>query len=189
MILKANSGIAVAQAELGDMYCDNTGGVEQDYRLAMEWYQKVAAQDNNAKAQLKIGYLFHSGFGVPQDDAPPFECHLTSAEQSNAMAHIKWMLKATGRGLVEAECMTEVTYKSEGCADMNFDRIMNWSLKAAEKNVPPALGNIGDMYLFGEGVPKDDVRASEGYRMAAEQGYTSAQFSLGNPYKDGDGVP
>ncbi|KAF9541659.1 hypothetical protein EC957_002900 [Mortierella hygrophila] len=113
------------------------------------------------------------------------------------MAHIKTAIKVdveggrtrVGRGLVEAECMTGVIYKSEEYADMGFDKAMNWSLKVAEMNFPPVLDNIGYMYHFGEGVPKDEVRASERYRMAAEQGHTNAQCNLGNLYKDGDGVP
>jgi len=45
------------------------------------------------------------------------------------------------------------------------------------------------MYANGEGVPKDASQAVTWYRKAAEQGYASAQFSLGFMYANGEGVP
>ena len=45
------------------------------------------------------------------------------------------------------------------------------------------------MYDNGEGVPEDDKEAVKWYRLAAEQGYASAQNNLGFMYGNGTGVP
>src|SRR5436305_327733 len=58
----------------------------------------------------------------------------------------------------------------------------------AEKGMAPAQFNLGDMYLFGKGVPQDDKEALRWYRLAAEQGHPRAQFNLGSRYATGDGV-
>jgi TPR repeat protein len=45
------------------------------------------------------------------------------------------------------------------------------------------------MYANGQGVPKDDKEAMKWYRLAADQGYASAQNNLGLMYANGQGVP
>ena len=45
------------------------------------------------------------------------------------------------------------------------------------------------MYEYGHGVSQDYIVAAEWYRKAAEQGYDTAQFNLGNMYSWGKGVP
>ena len=44
------------------------------------------------------------------------------------------------------------------------------------------------MYTRGQGCPPDYIEAAKWYRLAAEQGDTTAQFSLGLMYDEGEGV-
>ena len=44
------------------------------------------------------------------------------------------------------------------------------------------------MYAFGHGVPRDYKEATKWYRVAADQGKSSAQYILGLMYSDGIGV-
>ena len=44
------------------------------------------------------------------------------------------------------------------------------------------------MYYNGDGVAKDDAKAAEWYRKAAEQGNAFAQYKLGDMYDKGEGV-
>ena len=46
----------------------------------------------------------------------------------------------------------------------------------------------GSDYHYGHGVPQDYAEAAKWFRLAAEQGYTDAQFFLGLVYQDGKGV-
>jgi alpha/beta superfamily hydrolase len=47
--------------------------------------------------------------------------------------------------------------------------------------------NLGTLYAWGRGVPKDLVLAAS-YRKAAEQGNVQGQLSLGAAYQNGSGV-
>ena len=61
--------------------------------------------------------------------------------------------------------------------------------KQAEAGNAGAQCRLGNMYAFGEGVPKDDAEAAKWYRKAADQGHAQAQNSLGLMYAFGEGVP
>jgi hypothetical protein len=61
-------------------------------------------------------------------------------------------------------------------------------LKESEQGHAGAQLILGDMYLFGHGVPKDEVEAAKWWRKAAEQGDADAQNNLGGMYTNGVGV-
>lgn len=53
---------------------------------------------------------------------------------------------------------------------------------------PKAQTWVGDVYVFGRGVPQDFRQAYKWYRLAATQGNSDAQTYLGGIYRDGAGV-
>jgi hypothetical protein len=61
--------------------------------------------------------------------------------------------------------------------------------KRAEAGSAKAQNELGDMYNFGEGVPRDDMEAVRWLRKAADQGHADAQNHLGLMCKIGMGVP
>ena len=61
----ATAGNARAQFYLGVRHCLGQG-VPQDYRQAVNWYQK-AAEQGYAPAQFNLGFMYDNGRGVPQD--------------------------------------------------------------------------------------------------------------------------
>lgn len=58
----------------------------------------------------------------------------------------------------------------------------------ALKGNPIAQETLGYMHATGKGTPQDQKESLKWYRMAAEQGSTSALFSLGKIYYEGLGV-
>ena len=68
------------------------------------------------------------------------------------------------------------------------DALRLYHLAAVEGHAGARL-NLGNMYLAGQGTPRDDARAAAWYRRAAESGNAGAQFSLGTLYRNGWGVP
>ncbi len=62
-----------------------------------------------------------------------------------------------------------------------------WRLLAADGD-PRAQFSLGEMYLEGLGVEKDEAESTRWFRFAAQQGLAPAQFNLGNAYKHGRGV-
>lgn len=59
----------------------------------------------------------------------------------------------------------------------------------AEQGDASAQLNLGVMYQYGQGAPKDELQAFVWYSKAAEQGHATAQRNLGWLYRNGQGVP
>ena len=71
----------------------------------------------------------------------------------------------------------------------NFTSAVEQYRKAAAEGFALAQSNLGTMYFYGSGVPKDLEQAVTWYRKAADQGLAIAQKNLGNMYQNGSGVP
>lgn len=61
-------------------------------------------------------------------------------------------------------------------------------MSKANKGDVKAMEMLGDCYLYGEGVKKDDVKAHKYYMMAAEKGSIPAKYMVGMDYLTGEGV-
>ena len=64
----ATRGDAAAQAKLGAMFADGTGGAVKDEAKAIEWLRKAAAQGETS-AQARLGAMFAEGKCAPKDQA------------------------------------------------------------------------------------------------------------------------
>ena len=64
----------------------------------------------------------------------------------------------------------------------------DWERKAIAGDAT-AQNVLGNCYLNGDGVPKNEIKAFEWYQKAAEQGNAFAQFNLGSCYYNGQGTP
>jgi predicted nucleic acid-binding Zn-ribbon protein len=62
----AEAGDKVAQTYVGQVYERGAGGAPPDYRSALGWYEKAAAQGHPA-ALASLGYLYEKGLGVDRD--------------------------------------------------------------------------------------------------------------------------
>src|SRR5690606_18254852 len=62
---QALAGSAEAQNYVGEIYHKGLG-IEPDYGMAAQWYQKAADQGYK-RAKINLGYLYEQGLGVPQD--------------------------------------------------------------------------------------------------------------------------
>jgi TPR repeat protein len=65
---------------------------------------------------------------------------------------------------------------------------VDWFRKAAAKDFAPAEFQMGQLYDFGFGVPKDDKRALEWYVKAAQHGSAPAARAVGEFYRRGRSV-
>jgi TPR repeat protein len=66
---------------------------------------------------------------------------------------------------------------------------VKWYTLAAEQGNADAQYNLGIMYEYGEGVPKDAKSAVKWYTLAAQQGQVESQYYLGAMYERGEGTP
>ena len=72
--------------------------------------------------------------------------------------------------------------------DLDKEFVNNYRLRA-ERGDAEAQFNLGVMYEYGRGVPKDHAQAATWYRKAAEQGQADAQALMSVAYLSGLGVP
>ncbi len=80
----AERGDADAQNNLGVMYFDGQG-VVQDYKEAGKWYRKSAEQ-GDAGAKYNLGVMYTNGQGVPQDFKEAYAWSSAAAATGNADA-------------------------------------------------------------------------------------------------------
>ncbi len=131
-----------------------------------------AAEQGDADAQFKLGWMYEAGQEVAQNDSTAVEWYSKAAEQGSADAqfNLGWMFEK-GRGVLQSS-----------------NKAAEWYRMAAEKGHEIAQFNLGLMYEEGSGVEQNDSTAVEWYRKAAEQGDAAAQFHLGWMYDQGRGV-
>lgn len=167
----ARRGDKVAQYNIGYFYASGTGGVSQDYKKAVQWYQKAVDQGYSF-AQLNLGNLYHKGLGVPKDCIKAAELFRKAANQGEAKAQYALGL---------------LYHKGEG-VPRDYTAAAYWYQKAADQGFASAQNNLGNLYGKGLGVAKNEQKALELYRKAANQGEEVAQFNLANCYENGNGV-
>lgn len=63
----AHQGRAEACAEIGNIYELGGHGVDQDYALAREWYEKAIQRTDDPLAYLALGYMYFTGRGVSEN--------------------------------------------------------------------------------------------------------------------------
>ena len=176
---------------------------------AMKWFRKAADQ-NHAKAQFNIGFMYEHGHGVPQNYAGAMSWYRKAADQGDAAAQTNvGSMYATGRGVADRLCRGDEVVPAGGQPGRRHGAVqrrqplrdrarrarrttavaLKWYLKAAEQGDAVAQNHVGNMYATGQGVTRDYAEAMSWYTKAAEQGDASAQNNLGSMYAAGKAVP
>jgi len=110
---QAEAGHSTAQYEMG-VRCANGEGVPQNYRDAMAWFAKAAANGND-NAQWKLGLGYIKGIGVPHDER---------------MA-VLWFKRAANHGDVRAQSALSDVYLSGRGVPRDYVRAYTWANIAA----------------------------------------------------------
>lgn len=113
----------------------------------------------------------------------------TNVKKDYATA-LKLYEKAAGFGDAEAQFITGGMYYTGKGTDKDFQKAFQLLTSAAEqgKSSPEAQLALAEMYLKGEIVPRNLVKAKKLFNMAAESGAREAQNELGFMYYVGNGV-
>ena len=121
-----------------------------DYATTLRLLRPLADQDN-AKAQFTLGFMYEEGRGVPQDYAEA----------------LKWYRKAADQGAADARVTLGVMYATGRGVPQDYAEALKWYRKAADQGAADAQFNLGIMYEKAEGVPQDYVQAHKWYNLAA----------------------
>src|ERR1035438_798221 len=123
-----------------------------DQRSVAVFEQQAAKGD--AVAQVKLGFLYLNGDGVPQD-------------YTQAAA---WYRKGAEQGVVGAQDILGGLYYNGLGVTQDYAQAAAWWRKAAEQGEADAQYNLGGLYDHGLGVTQDYAQAALWYRKSAEQG-------------------
>jgi TPR repeat protein len=110
---QAEAGHSTAQYEMG-VRCANGEGVPQNYRDAMAWFAKAAANGND-NAQWKLGLGYIKGIGVPPD----------------ASEAAVWFKRAANQGHIRAQSALSDLYLSGRGVPRDYVRAYTWASIAA----------------------------------------------------------
>ena len=111
---------------------------EGDYRTASREF-KLAAETDDASALNNSAFMYHYGYGVPQNYVTARTRYTRAADQRLATAQYNLGLMCrNGQGV-----------------DQDYDAASKWFRIAAKQGLAEAQYNLGVMYFEGQGVSKD----------------------------------
>jgi TPR repeat protein len=139
---------------------------------AAKWY-RLAMEQGNVEAQLRLARLVHQGGdGLNQDFIMAAQLYREAAELGNAEAQ-NWLGYCFQHGIgVEA----------------NEQSAFEWYRRSADAGFAPAQNNLGLMYLTGRGTERSLLRSFEYFEKSAAQGDDWGLNNLGGMYEMGWGV-
>jgi len=202
----AEKGQPQAQVDLGLLYAKGIG-VEKDYAIAMQWFQRAAEQDA-PRALYLVGVMYERGFGVPRNYDTALDWYRRAAAKNAPLAElalarfygqglgverdpaqrVAWLLLAANQGNPQAQFILGNIYRRGLDVPQDFATAAQWYQRAVLQEFVPAETQLGLMYEHGNGVPQDYAQAVRLLRLAAEKGNAIAQNALGMMYRRGQGV-
>lgn len=136
------------------------------YEEALSIYLALADTRWGRAIYLRIGWMYDLGRGTEKD--------LRQAEY--------WYQRAANAGIPAGYyCLAVMRYR-EG----RHDEMRGLMERAAEQGYLPALFDLGQLYMFGIGVPIDRIKAYEYYEQAAAQGHLFAQRAIAQKFIRGE---
>ncbi len=158
---RASAGDKAATRQLADLYYAGRAGVEQDFRKAARWYEKLARL-GDARAQTSLGLMYARGYGVEKDLQKALHYWHFAAAQNDPGAQFNLGLSySLGQGVAQ-----------------DSGRAADWYKKAASRGHVQAQHNLGMLYHLGKGVEHDSLRAYFWVKLAALQGDEIARENL-----------
>jgi hypothetical protein len=109
VLSRAGAGDSLAQYEMALRYADGEG-VPQNYRDAMAWFTKAAANGND-NAQWKLGLGYIKGIGVPHDERKA----------------VVWFKRAANHGDIRAQSALSDLYLSGRGVPRDYVRAYTWA--------------------------------------------------------------
>ena len=188
-ISAAAAGDPEAQAWLGNMYVER-----KQFEEAFVWLRRSADQESPF-GMLLLGLCYQKGDGVETDPVRGKELCDTAIESIRECAEL---------GDVEAMDRLGICYANGQGTEMDLVLGRKWFRKAAEAGYAKAQCDLTLTYLqeagaqfgtpysfssfIGQFAPKDLAKNIKWLQLAAEQGHTPAQYTLGALYFMGMGV-
>ena len=206
----ATKGSVRAQLELSRVL-DST-----DIVRSVEWLQAACDQDSpEALCNMSVYYGEGKRDGngqqvVPMDTAKAKEYKTRAAElgSKNAQESLGWVEGQPPTGVAklkyDAEVMSHAVHASMRLRGLNYSSgdsvpsdlqpemarlVAVWRELATVHESSEAQHELGNCFMMGQGVAKDEFEAVRWFRKSAEQGNIDGQYNLGVNLSAGVGVP
>lgn len=195
----ADQNDVTAQVNVGMCYLEGSG-VLQNYRTAVEWFQRAAIKGHamalngwglcyefGLEDHEKAMWLFRLAAKNGSADAKtnltmtPKKTHEVKSTHFSS-SFIEDLISLAAAGVPEAEVELALAY-SGGPTEVtrNKAKTERYLISASKKPDNPAgQFALGWCYAKGFGVPQDSTKAVKCYRTAVDQGYVHAQNALQN---------
>ncbi|MCF7791274.1 MAG: SEL1-like repeat protein [Victivallales bacterium] len=169
----ALSGDSEACLELGNFFF-YASPAERDYYSAFDWYYKAALLKNPA-AQFNVAICYDRGIGV----------------KKNRLEALRWYRQAADNGVIQAKFNIALYYKNGatfnsdgGNITLEKDTYKSVLLlrDAANAGFPPALRELGKLYLKGEVVRKNLTKGISLIKLSAGGNDPEGMFLLADYY-------
>lgn len=204
----AENGLDAAQWRLGEMYARGLG-VAQDINKAIELRTK-AAEQGNTMFQFMMSVMYATGgfadyatYSYPDGEVYNVEIPLDVEKADKWLRRVNHkQLNKTEKDRLEGNGLLSFTINqlSDGFMKQSkYDKVIYWYQRQAEMGYRDAFCKLGEMYLEGEIVNKDNQKAKDLFEKAIlddehyGDGYSGylrdrAKAFLGVIYRDGLGV-
>ena len=148
--------------------------IADDFEQAVDAYRKgdyiqalntfyTLAKDDDAKAQYNVGLMYANGFGVQKD--------VTQAKM--------WYEKAAKQGNGAAQYNLAQMFHILGTQDPEaYKRAKYWYEKAIEAEIKEANNNLGTLFLHGQGVEENELKAFALFQKGAKLEDAMAQVNM-----------
>jgi uncharacterized protein len=190
LIDQAGKGDAATQVVVGQAYAEGNG-VDQNFDLAMKWYQRAADQ-GNADAENAIGVMYRTGSGVDQSKEEALLWYRKAARQGNGLAMFNLgtaYYNGDGLDVSDPAAYAWFTLAKQAGVSSAADAVARMDRELRPWQINDGLKMLADMYAKGEAVKQDDTASANWYRKAAERGDKEAQVKLAAVLMAGRGVP
>jgi TPR repeat protein len=152
---RSDGGDNRATRQLAEMYYVGRDGVEQDFKEAIRWYERLAKR-NDRRAQTTLGYGVEKNFEVAR----------------------YWWTQAAKRDDAGAQYnLGTLYYRGEGVTQ-DYAEAARWYRHAAQIGHVNSQKNLAGMYWEGRGVEKNAQVAYYWFKVAALLGDDESQESL-----------
>lgn len=98
------------------------------------------AEQGDPVSEFNLAVLYHTGQGVPQDDAQA----------------ALWLRRAADQGYADAELNLATLYHDGQGVPQDYKQAAKWCQRSAEQGNIKAQFYLSDLYKKGEGVPQDE---------------------------------
>ncbi len=173
-IAAGNRGQTEAMVNVGQLLASGRGGHAPDLSEAAIWFGKAAEQGDSAGMYaLAECHLF--GKGVRRDPKRAVEL-LTAASTLNNPRAMNLLGDIYRKGI-------------PGLVEPNFVESVRLFSRAQELGFLDSQGNLGVLYIYGQGVTKDERKAFALFKDGAEKGNALCMFFYAMCFEGGVGVP